>query len=89
MIAKKATVKNRDGIHLRPAKIINEAVNKYEGKVFLKLKHQKTKELTSLVLLTSGLVKGSEIKILVEGPEEEKMARKLKSLFQKNFDFER
>jgi phosphocarrier protein HPr len=69
MITKKATVKNRDGIHLRPAKIISEVVNKYEGRVLLKLKHQKPKELTSLVLLTLGLTKGSEIKILVDGPK--------------------
>lgn len=87
MVKTTAVIKNSAGIHVRPSGIIFEAIKDFSGSVVI-ISHGKRYQLSSImVLLSLGLVKGSEIQIEVNGPDEETKCKTLKELFEKEFDF--
>jgi len=87
MVKTTAVIKNSAGIHVRPSGIIFEAIKNFPGSVVI-ISHGERYHLNSImVLLSLGLVKGSEIQIEVNGPEEETECKTLKELFEKEFDF--
>ncbi len=82
-----ATVRNKAGIHVRPSGLIGKATSEYGGKITGTAKGM-TVDLTQVIgLLTLGLRQGDSIEIAVDGPDEDGMAKKLKTLFETEFDF--
>ncbi len=87
MVKKHAVIRNSAGIHVRPSGIIFGQIKDYPGKIDI-IFNGETHELNSImVLLAMGLVKGSEIDIVVSGPDEEKQCTELCRLFEKEYDF--
>ncbi len=87
MVQKHAIIRNKAGIHVRPSGILFGKVKDYPGTVSLVFNGE-TYELNSImVLLAMGLVQGSEIDIIVNGPDEEKVCSELRELFEREFDF--
>ncbi len=87
MVKKSAVINNSAGIHVRPSGIIFKEVSGYPGKIEITYNGETYLLDNIMVLLAMGLVKGSEIEIAVEGPEEEEMCDRLKELFEKEYDF--
>ena len=88
MVTKTAVIRNRDGIHVRPSTEIIKAAQGYQGVVTLESKGI-TGDLSVMGLLMLGLTEGERVQIMVEGADELAMAKKLKKLFEKEWDFPR
>ncbi len=87
MVEETAVVQNQAGIHVRPSGVIIEEIGEYEGNVTAE-SNGFSVELNSVMgLLSLGLVQGDEVKIKVEGPDEEKVAAQVKELFERHYDF--
>ncbi len=87
MVEESAVVQNQAGIHVRPSGVIIEEIGSYSGSINAEA-HGFSIELNSVMgLLSLGLVQGDEVKITVEGPEEEKVAAQVKELFERHYDF--
>lgn len=88
MIETPAHINNEKGIHVRPSGLIFKAIVGYKGKITVN-KEGKDVEIRDIIsILTLGLHKNSEIKISVDGPEEETMLETLKELFERTYEFE-
>ncbi|HJO94154.1 MAG TPA: HPr family phosphocarrier protein [Victivallales bacterium] len=88
MVTKKTTITNKAGIHCRPSSRIMQKVMEYPDCTF---KIESTKgeaDLTGILSLMSlGLECGEEVKITVDGPNEENICEELVELFSFDFDF--
>jgi phosphocarrier protein HPr len=87
MVEKTAVVQNQAGIHVRPSGVIIEELRDYSGTITSEAQGFSVELNSVMGLLSLGLVQGDEIKIKVEGPEEEKMAAQVKALFERHYDF--
>jgi phosphotransferase system HPr (HPr) family protein len=87
MVEKTATVQNANGIHCRPSAVIINRASEYPGKIVV-IGEKGEIELTSILeLMSLELFVGSEVKIQVSGPDEEKVCQEMVELFEHHFDF--
>ncbi|MCP4178801.1 MAG: HPr family phosphocarrier protein [bacterium] len=88
MVTKKATIINKAGIHCRPSSRIMQKVMEYPDCAFKIETSKGEADLTSILSLMSlGLECGEEVKITVDGPNEESISEELVELFSFDFDF--
>ena len=88
MVERTTVVKNEAGIHCRPSTEILTTVQKFSNvKVFVEAKGERVELNSMLGLLGLGLAYGDEVKIIVEGNEEEEVCDLIAELFAFNFDF--
>ena len=69
----KTTVVNPNGIHARPASLFIQEAKKFQSKVTVEnLGTGKAKDAKSILgVMSLGMTKGTEIRIVAEGPDEE------------------
>lgn len=78
------TIKDRMGIHIRPAGLFVKEVQKYESKVTI-FANGKTADASNLVMIMSlGVKKGETIEIEIEGPDEDAAYDRIVSFFENN-----
>ena len=82
-----ATVRNAHGIHCRPSTAIATAVAGYPGRMSVRCADQECDPRSIMELMGLGLEQGEEVRIRIEGPEEEDRCRQLVELFETHFDF--
>jgi len=87
MISKKATIVNRNGIHVRPSKIIAATVADYTGQISVSKDDYTVNSISAMNLLTLALLENDQITLTVNGEDEELVADKLITLFEHRFDF--
>ena len=90
MVTTTATIQNAYGIHCRPSGVIAKAVQGYTGKIQVVGPDGKIATPTSVLsILSLGLTAGDTVTINVTGPDEATVAKTLKDLFSKHYDFKR
>ena len=79
------TIENKTGIHARPASIFVQTASKFKSKVQIQPKPQTVDAKSILMIMSMGLVKGTEITIVADGPDEAQAAKALKDLVASKF----
>ena len=78
------TIENKTGIHARPASVFVQTATKFKSKVQIKAKGKTVDAKSILMIMSMGLVKGTEITIVADGPDEKneikEAAQKMKAL---------
>jgi phosphocarrier protein len=90
MKEKKVKIRNKAGIHCRPASVILNTINvDYPDNTFTILApgHDPTELNSILSLISLGLHFGDEVTLQVEGPDEEAVLEKMSELLEYEFDF--
>lgn len=69
----KTTVVNPNGIHARPASLFIQEAKRFQSKITVEnLGTGKAKDAKSILgVMSLGMTKGTEIRIVAEGPDEE------------------
>ncbi|KLN97761.1 PTS phosphocarrier protein NPr [Moellerella wisconsensis] len=81
------TLKNRLGMHARPAMMLYELVQKYQSKVILRNNNHIEAEADSVIaMLMLDSEQGSKIDIEVTGPDEKLALSAIVALFDCGFD---
>ncbi len=70
-ITKKLIVKNRQGLHARPAALFVQVANKFDSRITVRRDKEEVNGKSIMGILMLGAEKGSEILILVEGEDAE------------------
>lgn len=82
LLKKKLTVKNKQGLHARPAALFVQVANKFDSQVTVRLDKEKEdvngKSIMGILML--GAEKGTQIIIEVEGPDAENAIRELEKV---------
>lgn len=80
VIARKITVKNKQGLHARPAALFVQIANKYDSRVTVKRDNEEVNGKSIMGILMLGAEKNSEITIEVEGDDAEIALAELEKL---------
>ncbi|MBR0309232.1 MAG: HPr family phosphocarrier protein [Mogibacterium sp.] len=87
MYSRVTTIINKTGLHARPASDFIQCASKFESKIIMK-KTGEFKEIDAksiLNVLVAGFVKGTEIEITAEGPDEKSAVDTLVDLIENGF----
>ncbi len=79
------TIENKTGIHARPASIFVQTATKFASKVQIKAKGKTVDAKSILMIMSMGLVKGTEITICADGPDEADAVKALTDLVASKF----
>ena len=69
LIKKKLTVKNKQGLHARPAALFVQIANRFESRITIKRDKEKINGNSIMGILMLGAEKGSEILIEADGDD--------------------
>ncbi len=85
-ISKKFVVKNKLGLHARPAAIFVENANRFESDIFVRKgdKRINGKSIMGLMMLAAGC--GAKILIEIEGRDAQEAMKQIEKIFANNFN---
>jgi len=77
MVEKQFKVVDATGIHARPATMLVQLASKFNSDISLEYKDKKVNLKSIMGVMSLGIGQGAEIKIIVEGNDEEEALRSL------------
>ncbi|MDD4980759.1 MAG: HPr family phosphocarrier protein [Candidatus Omnitrophica bacterium] len=69
MVKKKMTVKNKQGLHARPAALFVQVANKFDARITVERDKERVNGKSIMGILMLGAEKGSEITVEAEGED--------------------
>jgi phosphocarrier protein len=88
MVEKTVTIKNRAGIHARPAALLVQTANRFSSLIYLEKDGEKINGKSIMGILTLAATYNSPIKIIADGKDEEDAVQTISRLFENKFEEE-
>ena len=88
MIEKEVTIRNKTGLHARPAAILVQKANEFSSEIFLEKDDERVNAKSIMGVMMLAAAEGTTIKIIAKGEDEEKAAEAIVALLQSNIDEE-
>ena len=85
MTEETTTIENKTGIHARPASQFVQKASSFKSKINLKAKGKTVDAKSILMIMSMGLVKGTEMTIVADGPDEAEAVKALTDLVASKF----
>ena len=79
------TIENKTGIHARPASVFVQTASKFKSMVQIQAKGKTVDAKSILMIMSMGLVKGTEMTISADGPDEAEAVKALQDLVASKF----
>ncbi len=86
MTEKMTTIKNRAGIHARPATLIVKEASKFKSNVYIVKGSEKINAKSILCILTLGGTYNTEINVMADGEDEVEAVDALVNLIDNKFE---
>lgn len=81
----KVVIANKAGIHARPASMLVQTATKFQSKIKFAAKGKSIDAKSILMIMSLGLVKGTEVVISAEGPDADAAVKAIKELVESKF----
>ena len=85
MYMKEAVVNNQVGLHARPATFFIQKANEFKSSIWVEKEERRVNAKSLLGVLSLGIVKGTSINLIADGPDEEEAVNALVELITSNF----
>jgi phosphocarrier protein len=85
MLTKTFTIKNKVGLHARPASVLVQTANKFKSDIKIEKDGRIVSAKSILGVLSLGAEKGSTIIVTVDGVDEEEALKTIEDLVNNNF----
>ena len=85
MYTKEATVNNQVGLHARPATFFIQKANEFKSSIWVEKEERRVNAKSLLGVLSLGIVKGTTINLIADGPDEEAAIKALVELIDSEF----
>ncbi len=85
MITQKMTIKNSQGLHMRPAGVLAQEMGKFSCDIFIRFKNNKVNAKSLLNIIAACIKCGSEITIECDGDDEQQAMAKAVELIESGF----
>ncbi len=85
MIEREVTIRNRAGLHTRPAAAIVKLAAKFKSEFFIEKNGMQINGKSIIGVMTLAAEQGSALLIRFEGPDEEDSCRAMVELFESGF----
>jgi phosphocarrier protein HPr len=79
------TILNEQGLHARPASVFAKAANKFKSNISLVHGNNTINAKSIIIIMSLGLKKGEEIKIITKGEDEKEAMDALVNLIESKF----
>lgn len=79
------TINNNEGLHARPASVFTKMATKWKSDIKIMKDEKEYNAKSILGILTMNAKKGTVIKIIGNGPDENEAIEELKELVENNF----
>ncbi len=85
MYMKETVVSNQVGLHARPATFFIQKANEFTCSIWVEKDERRVNAKSLLGVLSLGIVKGTPIHIIADGPDEKEAVDALEELINSNF----
>ena len=85
MFMKETVVNNQVGLHARPATFFIQKANEFKSSVWVEKDERRVNAKSLLGVLSLGIVKGTTINLIADGPDEEAAVNALVELLNSVF----
>lgn len=86
MISRTITIRNRAGIHARPAALIVQTANQFESKVFFEKDSNRINGKSIMGIITLGATYNSTLTLITDGNDEKEASEAIATLFENKFE---
>ena len=86
MVTRDVTIKNSVGLHARPATFFIQKANSFRSSISVEREDRRVNAKSLLGVLSLGIVKGMEITLVADGPDEEEAVEALATLIDNELD---
>ena len=85
MITRNVIVKNSVGLHARPATFFIQKANSYKSSIWVEKDERRVNAKSLLGVLSLGIVKGTAVTLVSDGPDEQEAIDTLVALINSDF----
>ena len=85
MFMKETVVNNQVGLHARPATFFIQKANEFKSTIWVEKEERRVNAKSLLGVLSLGIVKGTSINLIADGPDEEAAVTALLELINSDF----
>ena len=85
MFVKDVVVQNQVGLHARPATFFIQKANEFKSSIWVEKEERRVNAKSLLCILSLGIVGGTSIRIIADGPDEEAAVGGLVDLVDSGF----
>jgi phosphocarrier protein len=82
------TIKNRAGIHARPAALLVQTTKDFKSSIYFEKDNDRINAKSIMGIITLGAAYGTEIRIIAEGEDEKAAVEAVVRLFESKFEEE-
>lgn len=86
MVSRDVTIKNRAGIHARPAALIVQTANQFDSQVFFEKDSNRINGKSIMGIITLGASYNTTLRIIAEGKDEQAAVDAIVKLFENKFE---
>ena len=88
MVSKEVQIKNRAGIHARPAALLVQKANEFDSQIFFEKDDNKVNGKSIMGIITLGASYNAKINIITDGADENEALEAIVHLFENRFEEE-
>ncbi|GAH18051.1 unnamed protein product [marine sediment metagenome] len=88
MIEREVVIKNRAGMHARPAALLVQTANKFSSNIYFEKDSEQVNGKSIMGILTMGATYNTGLKIIADGRDEIEAVEALAGLFETKFEEE-
>jgi len=88
MVSQEVVIKNRAGIHARPAALLVQRANSFESQIFIQKGDDQINAKSIMGILALGAGFKTSLQIIAEGNDEQEAVEALVQLFENRFEEE-
>jgi phosphocarrier protein len=85
MISKEVVINNQVGLHARPATFFIQKANEFKSSIWVEKEERRVNAKSLLGVLSLGIVKGTTVKLIADGADEEEAIETLAALIASDF----
>ena len=85
MYTKEATVNNQVGLHARPATFFIQKANEFKSSIWVEKEERRVNAKSLLGVLSLGIVQGTVIQLIADGPDAEEAVEALAELLSGDY----
>ena len=85
MVIKSVTINNQVGLHARPATFFIQKANEFKSSIWIEKDERRVNAKSLLGVLSLGIVKGTTVTLVSDGPDEQEAIDTLVALINSDF----
>jgi phosphocarrier protein HPr len=88
MVERMVTIRNRAGMHARPAALLVKTAGEFESRIYIEKDSERVNGKSIMGVITLGATYNTPLKIIADGPDEMQALDAIEKLFENRFEEE-